>query len=137
MRWFRFYTEVVNDPKVQRLSPTLFRHWVNLLCIASEHGGVLPPCEDIAFRLRISKGQTCKVVEALAERGLFDRRGENLMPHNWAGRQYKSDVSTERVRRFRERFVKQDDGVSPTVSETPPEQNRYRIQMQNRTESVT
>jgi len=31
-RWFRFYAESVNDPKVQRLPAHLFKTWVNILC---------------------------------------------------------------------------------------------------------
>ena len=41
-RWFRMYAEVVDDPKVQRLSPALFRAWVNVLCLAASNGGVVP-----------------------------------------------------------------------------------------------
>jgi hypothetical protein len=51
MRWFRFYDDTTNDPKVLRLTDAMFRAWVTLPCIASEHDGVLPPAHDIAVVL--------------------------------------------------------------------------------------
>jgi hypothetical protein len=115
-RWFRFYDDVVNDPKVQRLPAALFRSWVNLLCVASKNGGVLPTVPDLAFALRQSEAAIDKDIDLLIEAELFDRTDKGIEPHNWAQRQHKSDVSTDRVKRFRKRHE--------TVSETPPEQNR-------------
>jgi hypothetical protein len=46
-----------------------------------------------------------------------------MSPHNWDKRQYKSDVSTERVKRFR--------NGKRNVSETPPE---TEADTENRTE---
>jgi hypothetical protein len=45
-RWFRFYDDALNDPKVQKLSGDLFKAWVNILCLASKHGGELPAVND-------------------------------------------------------------------------------------------
>ena len=42
-RWFRFYNEALDDPKVQKLPPALFKSWVNLLCLTARHDGTLPP----------------------------------------------------------------------------------------------
>lgn len=117
-RWFRLYSEVVNDPKVQRLPCEDFRAWINLLCLASENDGRLPSIDDIAFALRMTTDGAATVVERLSSAGLIDRvsggaDGYHYAPHGWAKRQYKSDTSTERVKRFRQR--------SETVSETPPE----------------
>lgn len=117
-RWFRFYAEVVNDPKVQKLPCEDFRAWVNLLCLASENGGKIPPLSDVAFSLRMSVDAASTVLERLSSGGLIDRMsggpdGWHYAPHSWDKRQYKSDTSTDRVKRFRER--------SENVSETPPE----------------
>lgn len=118
MKWFRLYTETLNDPKVQRLDPVLFRHWINLLCIASQGNGTLPETKDIAFSLRITEESvSAEVIAPLLDAGLLDRRGQALKPHNWDNRQYKSDVSTDRVKRFRKR----NRNVSFDVSETPPD----------------
>lgn len=117
-RWFRLYAEVVNDPKVQKLPCEDFRAWINLLCLAADNDGKLPSFEDIAFALRVTNDGARTLVERLSSGGLIDRlnggpNGWHYAPHAWAKRQYKSDVSTERVKRFRQR--------SETVSETPPE----------------
>ena len=41
-KWFRLYNDVINDPKVQRLDGETFKAWINILCLASKGGGVLP-----------------------------------------------------------------------------------------------
>lgn len=118
-RWFRFYAEALNDPKVQRLDGETFKFWVNMLCIASENDGRLPDITDMAFALRMDEHACLTVVERLLNGGLIDRlsggpNGWHHAPHGWSKRQYKSDGSTERVKRYRER----SKGVSETPSET-------------------
>jgi len=116
MRWFRLYDDVLNDPKVQRLSGETFKLWINLLCIASKHGGVLPKLDDLSFQLRLPT-LVCKTeIDTLKLAGLIDG-DKNLKPHGWDKRQYKSDTSTERVKRFRER----SSNVAETVNETVPD----------------
>lgn len=117
--WFRMYAEVVDDPKVQQLPDKLFKIWVNLLCIATRNGGTLPSYEDVAFKLRITPVKAREHVETFLQRALFDQSEDGIAPHNWKARQYKSDVSTDRVKRFRER----SGNVSHAVSETPTEQS--------------
>lgn len=105
MRWFRFYSDVVGDPKVQLMDPALFRFWVNTLCVCAEKDGVVPPIGELAFRLRVSDEEAARSLGQLKDRDLFDtnRKGD-LRPHNWDARQYKADTSTERVNRYRERM---------------------------------
>ena len=119
-RWFRVYDDLVNDPKVQTLPDDLFKALMNLWCLASKNGGDLPSDSDIAFGLRISIERTAEILNQLNTLDLLDGR----KPHNWDARQFKSDVSTERVQKFRKRR----ETVSETANETPPdtdtEQNR-------------
>jgi hypothetical protein len=117
-RWFRFYDEALDDDKVQMLSDAHFRAWVNLLCLASKNDGILPPLERIAFRLRKSIEETSDILNDFYAHQLLDHvelddAPITYSPHNWNKRQYKSDVSTDRVKRFRKR--------DRNVSETPPE----------------
>lgn len=117
-RWFRMYDEALDDPKVQCLSAEDFRGWVNLLCVASRNDGVLPEIETIAFALRIDVIGARSLVDRLLIGGLIDvvkggPNGSRIAPHGWQKRQYKSDTSTARVKRFRQR--------SETVTVTPPE----------------
>lgn len=115
-RWFRFYDEAINDPKIIRLSDALYRTWSGLLCIASKCGGTLPAIDDIALMLRMKPTKVSKALLELIDHGLLDDVGGKLAPHNWNGRQFKSDVSTERVKRFRNG----KGNVSSDVSETAP-----------------
>jgi hypothetical protein len=124
-QWFRFYIEVLDDPKVQKLPPHLFKAWVNVLCIAGSNDGVLPGIDDIAFRLRSSVHDAQTQIDELIGLGLIDiRRDKKLEPHNWMKRQFVSDSSTERVRKFRQNHRKQPCNADETFHETPPEQNR-------------
>ena len=103
-RWFRIYDDVLDDPKVQRLSGDLFKTWMNLLCLASKQGGILPPVDDIAFRLRISARDAQQRIEDLILAGLVDIRPDGKQePHNWSSRQMPSDSSLARVRKHREK----------------------------------
>lgn len=116
-QWFRMYAEVLEDPKVQRLSGDEFKAWVNLLCLTAKHDGALPPLSDIAFSLRLDEKKAGKMLDKLVAAGLIVRDETGMKPHKWDARQYKSDVSTDRVKRFRERSKKR----SGTDDETPPE----------------
>lgn len=116
-RWWRAYDDALNSPKLQRLPGETFKGWFNLCCLASANGGRLPRVEDIAFALRKRPDQVAALIKALQRAGLIDEVEGGFAPHNWNERQFRSDVSTDRVRRHRER----KRNVSSTVSETPPD----------------
>lgn len=129
-RWFRMYDELLDDPKVQKLPAEDFKAWVNLLALASKNGGILPGIEDIAFALRRSPNDVETLLERLsnaphnggANAGLIDKRnggpnGYHYAPHGWDKRQYKSDGSTERVKRFRQRSRNGDETLRGTGPE--------------------
>lgn len=104
MRWFRFYTEVVHDPKVQLLPDKTFKEWINVLCIAGDNGGILPDDKSIAFTMHMTTASARQMLIRLKDAGLLDLGEDGKMrPHNWGERQFQSDVSTERVRRFRDK----------------------------------
>lgn len=114
--WFRMYHEALDDPKVQFLSGNDFKAWVNMLMLAARNDGVLPGIAQIAFAFRSSASEAQKTMGRLYEAGLVDYSGTLgavAKPHGWDDRQYKSDVSTDRVKRFRER--------SKTVSRNGPD----------------
>ncbi|HWX30137.1 MAG TPA: hypothetical protein VNZ53_22205 [Steroidobacteraceae bacterium] len=107
-RWWRAYDDILHDPKVQRLTPPLFKTWFNLLCIASKNEGMLPPIADIAFELHMSEHKAAEFLTALTTAQLFDLRADGKFePHNWSGRQFKTDVTdptnAERQKRYRRR----------------------------------
>jgi hypothetical protein len=125
-RWFRVYDDLVDDPKVQRLDPPLFKALINLWCLASANDGVFPPIDKIAFKLRMKTDKAQRLLNELRAAGLVADDERGVRPHNWDERQFLSDVSTSRVKRFRER----SRNVSPAVSETDPETEKEKIQKQ-------
>ena len=94
MKWFRFYTESLHHPKVQRLPAPIFKQWVNLLCLAAqeERQGRLPSRDDIGYHLGITAPQVHKLVSVLADSGLLDLDDDStdLFVHNWMDRQPRS-----------------------------------------------
>lgn len=120
-RWFRLYDELLDDPKVQRLTGDDFKAWVNLLCLASRKDGKLPPVEDIAFSLRLEPRKAAAIVSRLVSATLLDAEDDGFTPHGWNARQYKSDVSTGRVKQFRERKKAVSGNADETFHATAPD----------------
>lgn len=129
-RWFRYYDDTINEPKVLKLSDALFRVWVGVLCVASKHGGTLPSIADTALLLRMKPERLAVQLAALTKAELIDNDETGLHPHNWNARQYKSDVSNDRVKRYRDRHRNDECNVTETPSETESdteaEQNRNK-----------
>lgn len=111
-RWFRLYSDALRNPKVARLSDKEFRLWIELLAVAAENEGVIPCLDGLKHLLRRRLDHLSTGVERLISIGLIDALSDGYEPHNWAKFQYKSDTSTDRVKRHREKR---------NVSETAPE----------------
>ena len=122
-RWFRVYQDLVDDPKVQRLEPSLFKTLINLWCLTSANNGVLPPIDIVAFKLRMKPQKAQGVLDRLKADALFEDDETGTHPHNWTRWQYKSDVedptAAERMRRHRNR--QRNDRVTPPVTSRSPE----------------
>jgi hypothetical protein len=111
--WFRMYESTLNDPTVQRLPGDKFKAWVNLLCVASTHDGVLPPVADLAFLLRpLGEDKVKALLAELHQKGLLDPveapgGAISYAPCRWSERQYRSDVTdptaAARMQRYRDR----------------------------------
>jgi hypothetical protein len=147
MRWFRFYEESLDNMKVQSLPPDLFKFWINILCVTSRCDGTLPVtshcdkflshcdkpashCDEIAFYLRMNPDDVAEKLKLLISKGLIDE-GKEYRPHNWNKRQYKSDTSTERTRKYREKLKHKCD-----VTGTPqPQINVTSQELPQRTDT--
>lgn len=104
--WWRAYDEAVDDPKLILLSSDKVRWgWFRLMCLASAYGGHLPPIEIICVKLRLREAAANMLLDELSGAGLIDEFDGVLRPHNWNGRQFKSDVTdptaAERMKRYR------------------------------------
>lgn len=120
-QWFRLYSEFAHDPKIQRMSETLQRRFIMLLCIRCSNGDVTLQDEDVTFQLRISNEEWAETKAVFREKNLID---EDNKPVAWDRRQFASDSSAARVSKHREKKKEQCN-----VTVTP--QNRTE---QNRTE---
>ena len=120
MQWFRMYHEILEDPKVGTLSDAEHRLWIELLCLASvarNENGCTPgdtklTVTETEWKLRRNVSET---VKELLHRGLvsLQKRSdgkETIAIPKWEIRQYQSDTSTERVRKFREKNDKKRYG---------------------------
>lgn len=113
--WFRLYSEFADDPKVQTMSHADQRHLIILFCLRCK-GQLLETFRDreIAYALGLGTLEAAKIKETFLEMGFIDERW-NIV--NWNRRQYISDSSTERVRKYR--LGLKHDETLPKRHETP------------------
>ena len=108
--WFRVYDSSLHDPKIQNLSPNLFKFLFNIWCISSKNGGEIS-VDDLNFHMRMSKKKSEKLLKELVDLGMVDQIDDGIYsPHNWSERQYESDNSTPRVKALRERRKQEREG---------------------------
>ncbi len=119
MKWFRLYSAVVHDPKVQRLHPAHFKHWINILCLTSgnDERGIVPDAKDVSYSLRVKPCEADAILLKLEDVGLLDRTEDGrLTPHNWTERQRCTDDVATRVRRHREKKAIETEPVAQDVT---------------------
>ena len=132
MQWFRLHNKLLNDPVVQGLTDKQFKVYINLLCHASaiDKDGYIGSVSETAFALRETKDTVSSCFMAFQEAGLLVTSvtdGETFHIPQWKKKQYKSDTSTDRVRRHREKVKR-----SKTVTETPPDTDTDTEQKQTK-----
>jgi hypothetical protein len=113
--WFRLYAELAENRKVQTLEPSLFKAYINLLCLAARHDGAVPCIEDVAWTLRCSEADARAWLAALSDKGLIDASDGTLRMHDWDD--YQVPDGTERSRKSRNK----SNGTDP---HPPPENGK-------------
>lgn len=102
--WIKLYHEILDDPKMGRLSDRLFRRTIEFFLLAGEvdRDGELPPLPDIAWRLRTDDEQLETEMIELQRIGILSYSEGEWVVTKFADRQ--SAVSgAERVARYRQR----------------------------------
>ena len=69
MKWFRLWTDIVNDPKMRKISDSQFRTLIYLMCLASEedNGGTINfSADDISWRIRRTETQVKSTLKSLS-----------------------------------------------------------------------
>ena len=123
MKWFRAYAAIVDDDKLRLLAFEDRWHFVALCALKC--GGLLDEPDSalrnrkIAVKLGIQVRELEEVGRRLQEVGLID---QFLNPVKWNDLQYRSDTSTDRVKKYREKqhrnTVERFGNVSVTAQET-------------------
>jgi hypothetical protein len=103
--WVKLYIEILDDPKMGRLTNHLWRRAVELFLLAGREGndGALPPVEEMAWILRLSEDKVLEDLHGLAEVGVV----HEAKPGVWFVTNFKKRQTSEsydRVKRYRERY---------------------------------
>lgn len=136
-RWFRHYAGLYSDDKLKEISlitgqemSRVIAIWCAVLESAAEiddegRARIVPAV--VAHNLGIKQEDVAAIMDAFARNGrvTFQKRhgnacNENVRIANWSQRQYPSDSSTERVRKWRnkakgETFPKRSRNVAETA----------------------
>lgn len=116
MEWLRLYSNIVNDPKIMTMSEKYRWRYVALLCLFRIKSDSFPTESEIIFSMRIKKQEWELTKKEFEKRGLIIKDTIN----GWTTRQYKSDDSYARVKRFRN-VSETPELKDVTVTVTPPE----------------
>ncbi|MCA9929677.1 MAG: hypothetical protein KC419_14420 [Anaerolineales bacterium] len=124
--WIKLYDEILDDPKMGRLSDGAFRLCINLFLLAGrqdERDGRLPSLDDIAWILRLRTEDITALWEELERAGVVCTKDESPFVVNFDKRQGAID-DAERMRRYRER-KRQEKLQSSDDSVTGEKRGRY------------
>ena len=133
--WFRLYSEFEDDPKVQMMSEADQRRLVMLFCQRCKEQKRTDSQQS--FKWRVSLDELARTKAVFLANGFIDEDWNIL---NWDKRQFLSDSSTERVRRYRsarkqdETLLKQDETLLKR-DETLDVTNRNGVE-ERRTEQI-
>ena len=115
--WLRLYGDTVDNEKIRLLAFEDRWHFIALLCVKRQ--GILGSnpnllTRKISVKLGIQLRELDEVKRRLMEVELID---ENFNPIGWEEKQYKSDSSTERTRKYRENKKKKECDNNETSQE--------------------
>lgn len=124
MQWFRMYAEFATDPVVQSLSFDDQRHFVVVLCLKAsglldrEYTHPQIRVEIIRKALGLDTTTMHDTKTRLSAVGIIDH---DWQPTSWDKRQYLSDTSAERTRKYRKRLKSDNGNRHGDVTVTPPD----------------
>jgi hypothetical protein len=101
--WFRFWSEAIENRKLQSLNGDQFKLYVNLMCIANrnEPRGTLPEPQDVAFALRMDTNALTTDLAELKRLKFLDGNPRAYRVHGWEEWQRESDANKTPGRRGR------------------------------------
>lgn len=120
--WFRLYHRIIDDEKIRLLAFEDRWHFIAVCCLKAD-GLLDEPDSDlkwrkVAVKLGVQLRELDEIKRRLFEVGLVDK---DMQPTAWEQLQYKTDTSTDRVRKHREKLKKNNDETQRNVTVTAPE----------------
>lgn len=122
LQWFRLYHRMIDDEKLRLLAFEDRWHFIAVCCLKAD--GLLDEPEGplkwrkVAVKMGVQARELDEIKRRLSEVGLVD---ENMQPLAWDDLQYRSDTSTERVRKYRGKTKASEPKQPRNVSVTPQE----------------
>ncbi len=112
--WIKLYHEILDDPKMGRLTDRLFRRTMQVFLMAGDYDadGVLPPTEDMAWRLRMGIDELETDLADLASTGIVQKKDDRWLVTKFATRQAAS-TGTERWRQWKGRQQRENYYQTP------------------------
>lgn len=127
-QWIKLYDEILDDPKMGRLSDGAYRFCINLFLLASRQearDGSLPDMCDITWVLRLDEETAISHLDELVRAEIVTREGERLTVTNFSIRQGKIEPA-ERMKQYRGRKRKINAGdTDVSLYETDEIQSSY------------
>lgn len=108
--YMKLYYEILDDRKMHKLSDRAWRRCLELFLYAGElnENGVLPPHDDIAWRLRVDEGELLEDMETLAAAGILERYGNGWLVSKFAERQKPRGIYDQGYALHRQEVYKRD-----------------------------
>lgn len=103
--WIKLYIEILDDPKMGRLTAEQWRLAIELFLLAGEQNknGILPSLPDMAWRLRIDENELLQTMSELEQVGILSQDGDAWVVTNFARRQ-EAIPATERAKNSRKKM---------------------------------
>ncbi len=120
--YMKLYYEILDDRKMAKLPDRAWRRCLEIFLYAGElhQDGVLPPTEDIAWRLRVDEDDLAEDIELLESVGILAQYGEGWLVAKFAERQAPSGIYDQGYALHREEVYKRD-GYQCVYCGGPPE----------------
>jgi len=118
--WFRLYSEFASDPKVQSMPEIMQRRLIMLFCLRCSNVLETLHEDEIIFALAITPEEWETTKQLFVSKCFIRFISGKCNVINWNKRQFISDLSTDRVRKYRaknETLQKR----SKSVTVTPPD----------------
>lgn len=102
--WLKLYHEILDDPKMGMLPDSIWRRVIEMFLLAGEYdqGGLLPPLNRMAWRLRITPAELEDELTQMAAVGIVSNTDNGWLVVNFNKRQ-AAVTGAERVAQHRKR----------------------------------